>query len=248
MSIYPEHVKITRHDGQRGRHYTVEGVPELYDKKLANVTSILGMLNKPGINKWLVNSALGHMADIVANYLYSSGELPDREVLIAEAKSAPAGTRDQALHRGTVLHEQVEQLLTEGSMPEDSAAWPALLNFTDWYQSMLLEVVAVEQPVFSIEHEYGGTIDSLFQNDKGRYVICDVKSGSIYPEAGMQLAAYAIALDEAGYDIAEAYVVHPEAAKAGVKVKTVNLPHAKAMYHHTLALYKGYKPKLILED
>ena len=248
MNIYPDHIKITRHDGERGRHYTVEGVPELYNKKLTNVTTILGMINKPGINKWALNSALEHMADIVINYIHSSGELPDREILVAEAKSSPASTRDQAMRRGTILHEQIEQLLTEGSMPDDSAAWPALLNFTDWYQSMQLEVVAVEQPVFSIEYEYGGTIDSLFQDTRGRYVICDIKSGSIYPEAGMQLAAYSIALDEAGYDIAEAYVVHPEAVKAGVKVKTVNLSHAKSMYYHTLALYKGYKPKLILED
>jgi len=72
------------------------------------------------------------------------------------------------------------------------------MAFEDWAKSVHLKPLAIEQVVFSMRHEYAGTLDLLAEID-GTPTVIDFKTGkSIYAESHLQNVAYRVALAEMG--------------------------------------------------
>lgn len=143
--------------------YTVNGRP------FVGVTTVIGtVIRKPGLEKWI-------------------GELGNAEADRVRTKAASHGTLVHAL----------AALVAEGvpSIPmgeEDAPAQAQLDAFTDWYETNVEAVHAVELPVASLFYQYAGTLDFLvrMKGDK-RPTLVDVKSGKgLYPEMRYQTAAY----------------------------------------------------------
>jgi hypothetical protein len=106
-------------------------------------------------------------------------------------KGIPDYRRDAAADTGTRVHVFAERL-ARGEDPDPTAEEAP---FADAYRTFLAEhrprFLAVEELVCSLRHRYGGTLDAVAVID-GEVWLLDVKSGSgIYPETGLQLAAYA---------------------------------------------------------
>lgn len=158
------------------------------------VTTILGVLDKPGLRKWAASSVAEYVADHreAVEHLYEAGRGP----MVAALKETPWQKRDDAAERGTKLHDYAEQLLRgeEVDVPEHLApvVEGALRFLDDWH----IQPILIETAVGSRAHKYAGKLDlvaSYQSPDGGAGVgIFDWKSAKrIYATCAFQNAAYA---------------------------------------------------------
>ena len=151
------------------------------------VTTILGVLDKPGLRKWAASSVAEYVADNpgAVDHLRDAGRGP----MVAALKEVPWQKRDDAATRGTTFHDLAEKIARGEEVDVPEPLVPLVehaLQFMDDYD---IEPQLIEACVGSREHQYAGKLD-LIAND----AIWDWKSGKrIYPTFAFQLAAYAFA-------------------------------------------------------
>jgi hypothetical protein len=156
--------------------------------------------------------------------------------------TAPYRVRDQAKVSGTVLHQDIEDYITEGAVAEDNPA------FVSWMNELggLHEWIAVEQFVFNKTLRYGGTADafSLSPDGAGDVVIWDWKSKNAThrgssPRDHAQLAAYSMALREMGsvYAPERGYIAYIKRDGSGVDVVPVDLERGARLFEASLDLF-----------
>lgn len=115
-----------------------------------------------------------------------------------------AGAEDR-LEETDRLVEQVEQ-----DVPRDLLDWFASC-IAGWYRlldDMILgPCLCAEEHLISEKHGYGGTPDAAII--QGAAAVADIKTGSVYPDVIMQLAAYRQLLVERDEtkDVAEGYII-----------------------------------------
>ncbi len=168
---------------------------KLDGKWVPGVTTILGVLDKPGLKKWAAQTVAEYVADNreAVGHLYSAGRGP----MVAALKEIPWQKRDDAADRGTQLHDFADHLLRgdEIDVPHDLA--PVMDNAIRFLKDWQIEPLLIEECVASRAHSWAGKFDLV-----GRYVnprqpldagvgIFDWKSGKrIYESAAFQLNAY----------------------------------------------------------
>lgn len=177
------------------------------------VTTILGVLDKPGLRKWAASQVAEYVADN-AEAVTSLRNL-GRDLMVRTLKDIPWQRRDDAAARGTAFHEYAERILggdevdvPEGIIPLVESA----LRFMDEYE---IRPILTETLVGSREHRYAGTAD-LFAESRIGTAIFDWKSGKkVYPTTALQLIAYSRAgfavvdgLEVAVPDVSAAFGVH----------------------------------------
>lgn len=136
-----------------------------------SVTTILSIINKPGLNFW-------------------RGKLGNRE---AEEISK------EARELGTQVHAGCRRI-NEGGMPDDEnpRVQELLISYFSWFRDAVEEVYLVETPVFSHRYRYAGTPDMVcrLRGDTCR-TLMDIKtSKSIWEDMELQLAGYELAIRE----------------------------------------------------
>ncbi len=111
-------------------------------------------------------------------------------------------TSDGAKLIGNEAHKRMEWIVKGRVGPEPQIGEEAAIAVNAGEQFLAqnpIEMVMSEQTVWSEKHEYAGTLDMLATFD-GKLTVVDWKtSKAIYPEARLQVAAYAIAVDEMGH-------------------------------------------------
>lgn len=148
-----------------GRIYTTpEGV------KVPSVTTIIGVLNKPGIARW-------------ANML-GLNNVGYEEFL------------DERASIGTDFHKMVEDYMSGkqvgGTHFKESIAM--FRRFTVWANNHHYQVFAHEQSL--VGKRFGGTIDAIGEVD-GALTVIDYKTAkTVYADFFVQLAGYALLLQE----------------------------------------------------
>ena len=70
-----------------------------------------------------------------------------------------------------------------------------LQNFRRWLQQSAPDVIAIEEPMVSERHRFGGTLDYVLRIG-GKVCLVDLKTGSLYPKHLAQLAGYGILWSE----------------------------------------------------
>lgn len=151
------------------------------------VTTLLGVINKPGLTKWAASSVAEYVADHpeAVEHLRDAGRGP----MVAALKEVPWQKRDDAATRGTSFHDLAERIARGEEVDVPEPLVPLVehaLQFMDDYD---IEPTLIEAVVGSREHQYAGKAD-LFAND----AIWDWKSGKrMYASTAFQLAAYAFA-------------------------------------------------------
>ena len=130
------------------------------------------------------------------------------EEALQQAKNYPDEARDAAAAKGTAIHEAIYNWETIGERPDDAVENQAVQAYDEWRTQVPMEVVASELTGWSPSDQYAGTIDQVCRNSNGHWSVIDFKTGGAYPEAALQVAAYANALEElTGIPVDDAWIL-----------------------------------------
>jgi hypothetical protein len=163
--------------------------------KLPGVTTILGAMDKgEALHRWSSKQG-GLYALDNDRELRAMAE----EHRLRALSAAAAQARDKAGALGTQFHAFAERLAMGApvSLEEVQQADPQLLRMLVWARQFLddfeLTPVLTETVIWSLEHRYAGTLDLIATSPlfPGRVFLLDWKTGGVYREAALQLAAYA---------------------------------------------------------
>ena len=144
-------------------------------------------------------------------------------MMVEEAKKAPNQNMTEARDFGTYAHSVVEHIAMAQAnderldrdvdrAPESFVIGPEYAHIAEGFQMWMkdsgMRVVASELMVWHPFYEYAGTIDLVCRNKDGALAVVDVKTGGVYNEAAMQIAAYAKALQQlTGEEVPEAWAL-----------------------------------------
>lgn len=181
---------ILKFDEKRHRYFNK-------GKVVPGATSILSMINKPGIMYWAINETVKHAIDkIPTDRPVSEKELKN---ILFDSKKAHKKTLELSAGIGTTAHEFAERYIAgkEVPLPANSEARLAAQAFLAWLRSKKkIEFLFSERKVYSKKYNYAGTVDFVARID-GRLVVGDFKtSKAIYPTSFYQTACYQQALSE----------------------------------------------------
>jgi hypothetical protein len=212
---------------QPGDKYTVDMLRahQVYKnaagKRVPGVTTILGILDKPGLLKW-------------AWRMGQEGRDPDK-------------VRDEAAAIGTIAHARVEAFLRglvfdeSGIAPERLAqSGNAFSAFKEWWGRERYQLVASELQLVSERWQVGGTLDILACTP---LTLVDIKtSNGLYREHRLQVAAYAAIYEEThpGERIERLMLVRIPKEEAGViePVEIVNRAECEAAFGSLALTYR----------
>jgi len=177
-----------------------------------SVTGILQVLDKPALVGWSARESANYFK---AELLRLGRNALDPAMLDQIAKDAAGAHRRKskdAADLGTRVHGLCEAII-KGEEPADipaELAEPAL-DFKRWRMQSDIELVALELPVASLEHRFGGRIDAVgYSATRGGLGIVDLKTSSGFygNEYSYQVGGYAAALAEQyGIKVAWAEIV-----------------------------------------
>ena len=173
------------------KYYPASHRYKLDGEWVPGVTTILGVLDKPGLRKWAASTVAEYVADNrpVIDGLYDAGRAP----MVGMLKEVPWQRRDDAATRGTTFHALAEQIVRGETVDVPELLVPLVENALRFMDDYHIEPILTEACVASREHQYAGTLDLIADSTRGR-AIFDWKSGKrIYATFAFQLAAYAFA-------------------------------------------------------
>lgn len=162
------------------------------------VTSILKVLDKPALVQWAANMAVGHIVEGVNDIGLEHIDDTSFEELCTEAKTAHRKLSKSAADIGSEVHRFAERALIEQRvmLPENPQSRKGAEAFMGWLHAHNIRPISVERIIFSRTWYYAGTCD-FFGHVDGQLCVLDLKTSSgLYLEMPLQLAAYAIALEE----------------------------------------------------
>jgi hypothetical protein len=164
-----------------------------------SVTNILNMKAKPALNTWLQDNAIRAALATPQN----PGEPEDQWHSRIAVESDRIGR--EAAEWGTLLHEQLEHLLTGGAFTATGEILDYVRGAETWLRENVETTIQAEQSVVG-DLGYAGRLDVHAMLKDGRRAVIDFKSQklvgkrapSFYKEWSMQLAAYGDCLREPG--------------------------------------------------
>ena len=164
---------------KQSAYYEIDG------QQLIRVTSVLSQtLAKPKLENWFKKAT----RDGAAAYLEGQREQPITDAIIKGAvQAAKDGTNNTvAIRRGVDFHEAAMDYM--GGDP--SPMIPGMKALHQWRADLEPRPVALENVVYSRKLGCAGTFDAVMEID-GKRVIVDYKTGGVYDDHAIQLAAYA---------------------------------------------------------
>jgi hypothetical protein len=147
--------------------------------KLANgdrvpgTTTIIGILDKPALKFWA--NKIGLQGIKMGDYVDALADV---------------GTTAHAMILADLSGKGAETALEGKDSDIRTLAENCYLSFLEWNKQHKIEPLALEQILVSEQYRYGGTVDFIGHVDDGIEII-DFKTGGIWPEHFIQLAAYA---------------------------------------------------------
>jgi len=190
------------------------------------VTTVLGVLNKPGLPKWANNLGLrGIDSSRFVSEAAETGTLA-HEMIVSYFSGKPCDTKDYSANQIT----RAEQ---------------ALSMFHKWAEVYKPRAILLEKSLISHRYGYGGTLDlyaELTIGDRQFREICDFKTGSgPWPTHFAQLAAYRVLLEENGYEVENARLIKVPVDPSIQTFSESQLLHLDSywkLFRHCLAIYK----------
>ena len=155
-------------------------------ESVPGVTSILNQLPKPFLQYW--------SAKVVAEYAVDNVESwrsLDYKAAVDLLKGAPRRYTSGRADIGTEAHDAFEKIGNgDDPGPIRIEVQPYVDQFSKFLDDFQPEFIGQELTVWSEKHRYAGSTDA-FLRIQGEPVVVDWKTTkSIYPEVGLQLAAY----------------------------------------------------------
>ncbi len=185
----PCHAQVARDGGERKT--TIRDAKRL--RLLPSVTSILGILAKPGLDTW----KLKKVAEAALANPKQDQESAD--YWIARVIEASKADTVSAADLGSSIHDALDRALAGGTFESDLA--PYVAPVMAWLQTTGIAIVAHEIVLTNAPEGYAGRVDALFRFGQAGIGILDYKTRKTepgkavtpYDGQGMQLAAYAAA-------------------------------------------------------
>jgi hypothetical protein len=161
--------------------------------KVPSVTAVCGIIAKPALVPWAVNSTLEVCKGAIApGTEYAESYL---EAIWEAAKRANVQTKSDAATRGRERHTILESCLRQRDTGEGLSVGSS--PATDWLLSIgACSEFEVERRIYSRRYRYSGTLDLVVSSNQGLVLIDWKTSKSIYPEFRLQTAAYVHAWEE----------------------------------------------------
>lgn len=175
----PRNATSTR---SNGRTYTWPPTGETFP----SVTTILNSLPKHALKNWAAKMVATFAVDNIGML-----EMMDRDAAIDWLKREPLRTTQRAANLGSAIHTAIDTGRTPADIDEQVA--PYLQQWAAFNNTHQPHYEHSEVTVYNRHVGYAGTADAIITSPRTgcRYVV-DWKTGKgIYPEAGLQLAAYA---------------------------------------------------------
>jgi len=207
-------MKVTTHGGKHtvefteGNHrYKVDGE---YKK---GVTTILGILDKPGLVQWASNKACDWIRLNSISVETSNGTSPDAyhvtEEDLKEAKYAHRTLKDNSAEIGKRVHKWIEEHISGNDTEIDDDMKISVESFLKWESEHDIEYLHSERITYSEETDICGTTDSVIILD-GVRTILDFKTGHPDKEYNPSKKSYSgrvrgyttVYMQDALYDIA----------------------------------------------
>jgi len=161
--------------------------------RLTSVTTLIGLLAKPQLVKWAARVT----AETAVDNWERLATLPPSE-RVRQLTAAPDNTRNRAAAKGTAIHGWAEELLAglPVDVPEEHAG--TVQAFARWWEGAGFTATRTEAMIGSPTDEYGGcgyagTADLIATHPRHGQVIIDWKTGGVWPEHAIQVAAYSAA-------------------------------------------------------
>lgn len=187
------------------------------EAKPDGVTTILGLVPKY-LLPWCAKITAEHFRSGLLRRMEDGETITDLAFINGlhdEAKKAHTVKRDTAGDIGSAVHDFAEKTLKghEPEMPSPSdPEYPGCVAFLEWFKNTKIDLSTVQSEiiVYSKRLFYAGTCD-VFARIDDEPVIIDFKTGSgFYEDQTLQLAAYAMALEEEheGLEIKHGFIIH----------------------------------------
>lgn len=175
--------------------YTVDG------KEVNGVTSILGIIDKPAVNRWKITQCL----DFIKRHWKAGISYDEYTIwkILSDAETAHELVSDKAKVIGSIIHSWIEYYISAKVKEDDIPDFPINKDarvgceaFVKWEENKNVTWLGSEQIVYSKKYNYAGTFDGLGVWDD-KLTLCDFKSSkAIYPEYFVQASTYAKAYEE----------------------------------------------------
>ena len=185
---------------------------EIGGKLYTSVTTALSIIRKPQLEIWRGN--LGN-------------EEADR-------------VRDEAAELGRNIHTWCHEVVKGGELYPH----PLVEAFAEWFKAMVKEVVLAEKPVWSDKYRYAGRPDLaiILKGDRTTPTVIDIKTtADIWPDMGLQLAAYQGAMDEQGIKTKRRMIVHLSKKTEKLKTREFDNPLDFNMFLYALQLHNYFE-------
>lgn len=188
----------SRRDETGHYEWPVSGTPE--SKKFISVTSVLSVLNKPGLFKWYASKEREYVASrIEAVY---RGEIKGKQLLaeMRDDKWKPQAEqfRNMRAGLGSAVHHQITKYVLNrengvdcfdlGDMPQECFCY--MQSFHKWFEAEKPSYHFVEGPVFNEALGYAGTSDALVEFRDGTFILDYKISPETNKDHALQVAAY----------------------------------------------------------
>lgn len=172
-------------------HYPWPPPPGVVEAHYPSVSRIVGLLDKS-------DALAGSAAKLTAEYAYDemdSWEGLPRDDAIKRIKSEYRRQWSAKAEIGSAAHHQIATWLAtlDDGHPtiELDESLPLLSAAMAFIGDRVEKVGGAEITVYNHTYQYAGTADALVRLNTGEIAIVDWKTGRVYPETILQLAAYA---------------------------------------------------------
>jgi hypothetical protein len=200
VSLYGGKVELSF---EPGRHRYAVTIPSkaIVAEKVPSVTSVTGILDKPGLPSWAANMATLSLEEtILPDKPYTEAQL---DAFYRRARYNFRDVKQAAADIGSAAHEHIEQhllwlrgLAPAPAAPEEGPVSLCCKAAKDWLSAHKVKVVETERILYSMKHHIAGKGDKFAMVD-GEFCYTDWKSSKgIYAEAVLQSCAYAMMYDE----------------------------------------------------
>ena len=174
--------------------YFDEGKHKYYydDKEVPSVTKITDNLSKPQLPAWAAKCGAEWFSQNVMPGMKLS--TIDIDNLIEGIKSAHKNIFEAAGDNGTAVHERISR--GDFSPSGDAKLDKCVALWQAWLKDHHTVDLFSERLVFSKTHKYAGTLDKFMMVDTFPEIVDAKTSNGIWPNYDLQVAGYAVALEE----------------------------------------------------
>jgi hypothetical protein len=188
-------------------------------KRPPSVTGVTGIIDKSRfLMPWAIRLTTEEIIEATQK-LEDEGELLDALMvknIVEKAAKASDRAKRSAANLGTAVHDWVEKHIRNQTAGEPDPAMPrnkkvrrGVEAFLGWEEAHDVEYLFTERYIYSIEHNFVGTLDIIARVD-GLLTLADLKtSKAVYSEYHLQLGGYEIGFNEEFEDpIEQSLILH----------------------------------------